>query len=72
MPVYKFKCDKCREIFEKSFHMGDDMSGMVCPECHSDRVHRLITVPYVEFKGKGFYVNDKLSKTDKEAVNDSA
>ena len=71
MSVYKFKCDNCDTVFEKRFHMGDDMSGVVCPECHSNRVHRVFTVPYVEFKGSGFYVNDNRSKTDKDAVNDS-
>lgn len=72
MPVYKFKCDNCDSVFEECFHMADDMSGVVCPECHSDLVHRLFTVPYLEFKGKGFYVNDKRSKTHEEAFNDSA
>ena len=71
MPVYKFKCDNCGTVVEKRFHMGDDMSGVVCPECHSNRVHRVFTVHYVEFKGNGFYVNDNRSKTDKDAVNDS-
>ena len=54
MPAYKFKCDNCGAVFEKRFHMGDDMSGVVCPGCHSARVHRVFTVPYIEFIGNGF------------------
>jgi len=51
--------------------MADGMSGVMCPECHSDLVHRMFTVPYLEFKGNGFYVNDKRYKTHKEAFNGS-
>ncbi|MGD9093302.1 MAG: zinc ribbon domain-containing protein [Anaerolineales bacterium] len=72
MPAYNFKCDNCGEVFEKRLHMGDEMMGVMCTGCHSTQVHRVFTVPYVEFKGIGFYVNDNRSKSEKKAVNDSA
>lgn len=71
MPIYEFKCDNCGTVFERGFHMGDDMSGVVCPVCKSEWVHRVFMVPYIEFKGKGFFVNDNRSKTHKDTVNNS-
>ena len=57
MPVYQFKCDVCGVTFEKRFHMTDDKSNVVCPNGHT-KVHQIHPVPYIIFKGSGFYVND--------------
>jgi putative FmdB family regulatory protein len=67
MPVYKFKCDRCGSVFEKYFHMSDQKAAVLCPECHSDDVHRVYSVPFKEFKGKGFYVNDNRQKNHNSA-----
>jgi putative FmdB family regulatory protein len=57
MPVYRFRCDVCGLIFEKNFHMNDDKTHVVCPNGHT-QIHRLFSKPFVQFKGKGFYIND--------------
>lgn len=56
MPLYDYKCDDCQEIFEikKSF---EDKSEERCKSC-STIMTRQLTVPAVQFKGKGFYSTD--------------
>jgi putative FmdB family regulatory protein len=66
MPIYEFKFNNCGTVFKKGFHLGDDMSGVVCPICKSDQVHRVFTVPYIEFKG--LYANDNPLKAHKDNV----
>ncbi len=58
MPIYEYKCEKCGSRFEVRQHFDDDP----ITKCQNDgcegRVQRVLSVPAIIFKGKGFYVND--------------
>ena len=56
-------------LFEKHFHIKDNISGVVCPACFSNHVHRVYSMSFIEFKGSGFYVNDKRDKTENSPKN---
>lgn len=56
MPTYVYSCPSCVKIeVVQSF---SDEPLEVCPTCGS-KVKRKIQPVVVEFKGNGFYVNDK-------------
>ncbi len=37
MPIYEYKCNKCKKEFEKLVFAGDD-TDISCPECKSREV----------------------------------
>ncbi len=37
MPIYEYKCNKCKKEFEKLVFAGDD-KDISCPECNSREV----------------------------------
>ncbi|RLC19112.1 MAG: zinc ribbon domain-containing protein [Deltaproteobacteria bacterium] len=37
MPIYEYKCNKCKKEFEKLVFAGDD-KDISCPECNSSKV----------------------------------
>jgi len=37
MPIYEYKCNKCKKEFEKLVFAGDD-KDISCPECNSRKV----------------------------------
>ena len=37
MPIYEYKCSKCKKEFEKLVFAGDD-NDISCPECNSSKV----------------------------------
>lgn len=42
MPLYEYTCQKCEHTFEALVFNGD---AVECPECHGDRLERLLSVP---------------------------
>jgi putative FmdB family regulatory protein len=48
MPIYEFKCRKCRNVFEILFRNRDEKVPVACPECQSTRTQRMISA----FAGK--------------------
>jgi putative FmdB family regulatory protein len=56
MPRYEYKCEGCGEHFELSQKFADE--PLTVHEKCGGRVERLISVPALQFKGSGFYVND--------------
>jgi putative FmdB family regulatory protein len=64
MPVYVYKCEVCGVVFEKRCHVNENLSGLVCPNNHT-QLQRVYTSPNIIFKGPGFYVTDSRSKTSK-------
>jgi putative FmdB family regulatory protein len=66
--LYAYRCTKCGHRFEKiqSFNAEPEK---VCPQCGGS-AERLLTVPGLQFKGAGWYVNDYSSKSS--APSDSA
>lgn len=61
MPLYPYRCTKCGHRFEKiqSFNSEPETE---CPEC-GGVLERPLTVPGLQFKGAGWYVNDYASKS---------
>lgn len=56
MPLYEYKCQKCRNRFERIERASSQHDG-VCPKC-GGAAHRLLGAPALQFKGSGWYVND--------------
>jgi putative FmdB family regulatory protein len=42
MPLYDYSCRKCEHTFEALVFNGEPVE---CPECHADKVDRLLSVP---------------------------
>jgi putative FmdB family regulatory protein len=48
MPIYEFKCRKCKKTFDVLFRSRDEKVAVVCPECKSTRTQKLMSA----FAGK--------------------
>jgi putative FmdB family regulatory protein len=57
MPLYEYKCDNCGNLFEAVQKFADPYLT-VHEACGGGPVHRLISVPSLQFKGTGFYITD--------------
>jgi putative FmdB family regulatory protein len=42
MPLYEYSCDKCEHTFEALVFDGETVE---CPECSSEKLQRLLSVP---------------------------
>jgi len=56
MPIYEYECAHCQQRFERLQKISDPLMT-VCPRC-GGAVHKRFSVPALQFKGSGFYVND--------------
>lgn len=64
---YPFKCKKCYFNFEIVVSISDIATiKTFCPECHSDDVRRIYTIPHFQFNGKGWYTTDNKKKDKNE------
>jgi len=77
MPLYEYKCQKCRNRFERIERASSQHDG-VCPKC-GGAAHRLLGAPALQFKGSGWYVNDyaagngpSASESEKETATAAA
>ena len=57
MPLYEYKCDNCGKLFEAMQKFADPYLT-VHEACGGGPVHRLLSVPSLQFKGSGFYITD--------------
>ena len=49
VPIYDYKCDKCRAEFQKSESIAaHGRKAVSCPKCKSTNVSQVITAPYVK------------------------
>jgi putative FmdB family regulatory protein len=48
MPIFEYKCRKCKRTFEVLFRSRDEKVTVTCPECGSVRTERLMSA----FSGK--------------------
>jgi putative FmdB family regulatory protein len=61
MPIYTYRCKKCKYDFEELKRVREDMGSALCPKCGGKAQ---ITEDYMaqgvtfRFKGPGFYEND--------------
>jgi putative FmdB family regulatory protein len=61
LPLYPYRCTQCGHRFEKIQRFNAEPEK-VCPEC-GGALERPLTVPGLQFKGAGWYVNDYASKS---------
>ena len=63
MPLYNFRCQKCRQTIEKIQSYNDSFPE--CPLCGS-KMSRLLGSPALKFKGSGFHVTDYTKRGRKK------
>ena len=56
MPLYDYECHKCGKVFEVRQKFSDE--PLKVHEVCGGPVHRLLSVPSLQFKGTGWYVTD--------------
>lgn len=56
MPLYEYQCDNCGERFEAMQKFAD--TPLTLHEKCGGPARRLLSVPALQFKGSGFYIND--------------
>jgi putative FmdB family regulatory protein len=44
MPIYEYRCQSCRQVFQKLQPMSAGKEGVSCPSCGSRRVERQLSV----------------------------
>ncbi len=69
MPLYEYKCRKCKHLFERIQKFSDE-PGADCPKCGSES-ERQLSAPAVHFKGTGWYVTDYARKGKKDSDSES-
>lgn len=56
MPIYEYKCDDCSTVSEILVKNTENQSKVVCPNCRSGNLDKLISAPgAVMSKGGGFH-----------------
>ena len=65
MPLYEYRCLKCKRHTDKIEKVGGPYLKK-CPHC-GGKVEAVITAPSIQFKGSGWYVNDYGRKTGGES-----
>jgi len=43
MPIFEFRCLECGDLFEKLFITSDEKVDLVCPECQSMSLERVVS-----------------------------
>jgi putative FmdB family regulatory protein len=44
MPIFEFRCKKCKNIFEELIFSSADQKKIACPKCGSQRSEKLMSV----------------------------
>ena len=61
MPLYEYRCLKCKRHTEKIENLNGPHLKK-CPHC-GGKMESVITAPAIQFKGSGWYVTDYGKKT---------
>ena len=69
MPIYEYKCLKCRDEFEEMQKFNDSPLKR-CPTC-SGPVKRLISRSSFQLKGSGWYLTDYAKKSSPKEAPES-
>jgi len=43
MPIYEYRCQKCKKVFEKIQRVAEGGSRLVCPHCGNKKVEKLVS-----------------------------
>jgi putative FmdB family regulatory protein len=69
MPIYEYRCNECGQRFEKLIRSLNQPPEIICPQCHSRQVQRLISAPAVHIGGEGGGATEPVETTpDRPAV----
>ena len=63
MPIYEFKCLKCKEFFELLLMNADDKTEMKCPKCESEDFERILSTANYNMGGGGGKPKGAASQT---------
>lgn len=44
MPLYEFRCEKCKRVMQCLCRVGTNGKGLVCPACGARRMRRIMSV----------------------------
>lgn len=69
MPLYEYRCLKCKRHTEKIENVNGPHLKK-CPHC-GGKVESVLTAPAIQFKGSGWYVTDYGGKTTKSEKSES-
>lgn len=69
MPLYEYKCEKCGNLFEVMQKFSDE--PVKTHENCGGSVRRLLSVPALQFKGSGWYVNDYAKSGSTKSGSDA-
>ncbi|MBI4844029.1 MAG: zinc ribbon domain-containing protein [Nitrospirae bacterium] len=69
MPVYEYKCKKCKKVFEILQKITDEPLSK-CGECGGE-MKKLITKTSFVLKGGGWYATDYPSESRKKAMDEA-
>ena len=76
MPMYRYHCSECDKEFSVLEFANDPPTRVCNCEKQSKKIERVLGVPRLAFKGKGFYVNDNTKRSssngDKKNASDSS
>ena len=68
MPIYEYKCLKCKHQFEVIQRFSDNPVES-CPECNQKSVQKLVSAPSFRLKGGGWYETDFKTGSKKNIVD---
>lgn len=43
MPIYEFRCKKCKHRFDKLCSLNFDIEDIICPECETSSPERIMS-----------------------------
>ena len=43
MPIYEYRCQKCKKVFEKIQRVGEGGEDLACPHCGKKKVEKLVS-----------------------------
>ena len=69
MPLYEYKCSRCRSVFEVLQKVSDPPLKK-CIQC-GGAVKKTVSSPAIQFKGSGWYITDyaRKAKPDSSSAN---
>jgi putative FmdB family regulatory protein len=70
MPIYTYKCNNCKKIFDEFVLSSCSEEDILCCDCNSP-VKRVFSPVGIIFKGSGFYSTDYGAKTKNIASSDN-
>jgi len=67
MPLHRHECESCGYRF-RILDLEEKDGVVICPNCGSERTHRLLPRVAVQFKGSGYYKTDHGRKGNGSAA----